>query len=52
MYPRIERVLQSDNMTLGSNDVLFIILYLVSIIIINAIVLRFSKTRWIKMGLY
>ncbi|MFG6672664.1 peptide ABC transporter permease, partial [Bacillus subtilis] len=24
---------------------------LVSIIIINAIILRFSKTRWIKMGI-
>ncbi|MCY7784422.1 MULTISPECIES: peptide ABC transporter permease [unclassified Bacillus (in: firmicutes)] len=51
MYPRIERVLQSDNMTLGNNDILYIILYLVSIMIINAIILRFSKTRWIKMGI-
>ncbi|PRS04000.1 peptide ABC transporter permease [Bacillus atrophaeus] len=51
MYHRIERVLQSDHMSLGINDILYIILYLISIIIINVIILRFSKTRWIKMGI-
>ncbi|MEC1620863.1 peptide ABC transporter permease [Bacillus mojavensis] len=51
MYHRIESVLQSDHMTLGNHDILYIILYLVSIMIINAIILRFSKTRWIKMGI-
>ncbi|MCY7810512.1 peptide ABC transporter permease [Bacillus spizizenii] len=51
MYHRIERVLQSDHMTLGNHDILYIILYLVSIMMINAIILRFSKTRWIKMGI-
>lgn len=51
MYHRIENVLQSDHMTLGNHDILYIILYLISIIIINVIVLRFSKTRWIKMGI-
>ncbi|MCY8095574.1 peptide ABC transporter permease [Bacillus atrophaeus] len=51
MYHRIERVLQSDHMTLGINDILYIFIYLISIIIINVIILRFSKTRWIKMGI-
>ncbi|WP_413286786.1 peptide ABC transporter permease [Bacillus mojavensis] len=51
MYHRIENVLQSDHMTLGNHDILYIILYLISIMIINVIVLRFSKTRWVKMGI-
>ncbi|MCG8396115.1 peptide ABC transporter permease [Bacillus atrophaeus] len=51
MYHRIENVLQSDHMTLGNHDILYIILYLISIMIINVIVLSFSKTRWIKMGI-
>ncbi|MCI3195179.1 peptide ABC transporter permease [Bacillus sp. HU-1818] len=51
MYHRIEKVLHSDHMTLGINDIVYIILYLISIIIINVIILRFSKTRWVKMGI-
>ncbi|KAA6449891.1 peptide ABC transporter permease [Bacillus atrophaeus] len=51
MYHRIEKVLQSDHMTLGINDIVYIILYLISIIIINVIILRFSKTKWVKMGI-
>lgn len=51
MYPRIEKVLQTDGLTLGINDTLNIVFYLVSIIIINIIILSFSRTRWIKMGI-
>lgn len=51
MYSRIDRVLQSDSMILDSSDILSIIFYLISIIIINVIILSFSKKRWIKMGI-
>lgn len=51
MYSRIDRVLQSDSMTLGSNDILSIIFYLIAIIIFNIIILSISKKRWIKMGI-
>lgn len=51
MYSRIDKVLQSDSMTLDGSDILFIIFYLISIIIINIIILTFSKKRWIKMGI-
>ncbi|MCT2347261.1 peptide ABC transporter permease [Bacillales bacterium AN1005] len=51
MSPRIDRVLQTENLTLGINDISNIILYLISIIIINLIILHFSRTRWIKMGI-
>ncbi|MFB7157785.1 peptide ABC transporter permease [Lysinibacillus sp. NPDC056232] len=51
MYPRIDKVLHSDDTILESNDVLYIISYLISITIINLIILSLSKTRWIKMGI-
>jgi putative peptide transport system permease protein len=51
LYPRIEKVLQSDNMTLGGYDILTVVMYIISIIIINVIILSLSRNRWLKMGI-
>lgn len=51
MYPKIEKVLQSNSSTLGSHEFLYILVYIVSIIIINLVILSLSKSRWLKMGI-
>ena len=51
LYSQIEKVLQSQNITLASDEVLYIILYIISIILINLVILTLNKTRWIKMGI-
>lgn len=51
MYPRIDEVIQSSDLTLASTDITYIVLYLLSIITINLILLSFMKKRWIKMGI-
>ncbi|EIT86018.1 permease [Fictibacillus macauensis ZFHKF-1] len=51
LSPRLDHVLQSQHGSLPSSNYATILLYLLALLAVNFIILRFSKTRWVKMGL-
>lgn len=51
MYSRIDEMMETGSVALNGFDYIYILLYLFSIIIINFILLIFSKKRWVKLGL-